>query len=94
MKILDELDRALTAVTNWRNGPMDQVAAAGHDARAFEGSANGWRFVIVDFEIESQCFPKGSRGWDGMATNDRGVIVRLPRPMAARGLRLAMRGMQ
>lgn len=38
-----------------------------HDARFFVGESDEWRLVVSDFEIESQGFPPGTRGYDGAA---------------------------
>lgn len=53
------------------------------DSRIFESFTDGWKFVIADFSIEDQGFPKGARGSDGMASSRKDlVMLRLPRGMA------------
>lgn len=59
------------------------------DSRCFTGTAGSWRFVLVDFEIESQGFPKGSRGYDGTAVSGT-MVIRLPRDIAREGFERAL----
>jgi hypothetical protein len=90
--ILADVEAAVDAVSDWQ--PADtsrepQFAANG--ARAFEGQANGWHFVITDFDLEDQGFPKGSRGCDGGARNStKGQVMHLTRELAQRGMAAAV----
>lgn len=87
-EVLAEAEAALAAVQNWTQdirGAGPEVRA--YKTRAFIGSAGGWNFVIVDFDIEDQGFPPGTRGYDGVARHDgNGVVLHLPRELAQKGL--------
>lgn len=58
------------------------------NARIYEGHGCGYRFVVCSFEIESQGFPTGSRGYDGAAYK-AGTLMRLTRELAELAVRLA-----
>jgi hypothetical protein len=68
--------------------PSDMVQDHDPTARAFLGLAPGWRMTVVSFNIESQGFPPGSRGYDGAAHHDT-ILIRLTRELAERAFKLA-----
>jgi hypothetical protein len=69
----------------------ENTDGAPHQMRAFVGTGDGWRIVVTSFEIESQGFPPGSRGYDGMACHLTGLVVRLTRDQARKGFAAAAR---
>lgn len=52
-------------------------------ARAYIGSLENARVLVVDFDISDQGFAAGSRGYDGAVTINK-TVIRLPRSLAAR----------
>lgn len=54
-----------------------------HDAVAYSASLGEWHVMVVSFEIESQGFPKGSVGYDGIVRKGYD-IVRMTRDVAER----------
>ena len=57
-ELLEEVESILPKVDNWLPHIRSDLP---EDARAFVGSYDGWKLVIVDFDIENQGFPPGSR---------------------------------
>jgi len=54
------------------------------------GKTKNMTFVLVEFDIESQGFPPGSKGYDGTASDPKSeAIMRLPRPLAERAFKRA-----
>ena len=51
------------------------------DAEGFLTSTENWNFVVVEFGIEDQGFPPGSKGYDGTAVRGS-TIMRLTRELA------------
>jgi hypothetical protein len=80
---LEAIEKALPLV-RWEptDGPKE------HDAKFFQGMAEGWSFTITSFDIENQGFPPGSRGYDGAAASGK-AIVRLTRELAEKAFKLA-----
>jgi hypothetical protein len=73
---------------SWTSEPPPQPNP--HDAKMFKGvwdtvGPDGgkvrWVFVAVSFEIESQGFPPGTRGFDGTLAKNH-VIIHIERDMA------------
>lgn len=54
-------------------------------------STKKWRYLAVEFDIEDQGFPPGSKGYDGTATSLVliGTIVRLTRELAEKAFKKA-----
>jgi hypothetical protein len=67
---------ALASVESWERKVSPDLAT--NDARFFSGHGPGCMFLVGDFEIASQGFPAGTRGYDGTACIG-GSVVRLPR---------------
>ena len=89
-EILAEASQALEQVVNWKPGPLPPEDC--YQTRCFVGSTETWSFVIMDFSIESQGFPSGSRGADGAATcMSKSLVLHLSRELAQRGLELALK---
>jgi hypothetical protein len=89
-KLLREIEEVLPKV-EWKVRD-DVLTQEAHEfvPRMFDGHAPGdWYFVVSDFEIESQGFPKGSRGYDGCGRNGA-VVIRLTRELAERAVKLAL----
>jgi hypothetical protein len=60
----------------------------------FTGDADGWFFVISDFDIAEQGFPPGTRGADRAARHTtKGIVLHLTRDLAARGAELAAKAL-
>jgi hypothetical protein len=77
-KLLDEIRKGL------EDEPLQEVAFGD----APEGStylrgqlASGWRLLVVEFDIEDQGFPPGSKGYDGTAAKGA-TIIRLTRELS------------
>lgn len=58
--------------------PQDETPA-----RAFMASNERWTITVVEFDIEYQGFPPGSKGYDGMVRKDA-TIVHMTREVAER----------
>ena len=82
-KMLREIDEDMREA-KWES----KEAPDGLDAKAYKGTSSRWEFVVVDFSIEDQGFPKGSRGYDGVARLGE-VILHLPREVAEAAFRFA-----
>lgn len=81
--LVAELDRVIPEVADWKLVASPELSAAG--ARSYIGHAAGWKLVVVDFDIEPQGFPEGSRGHDGAATHpERRIVYHLTREQATR----------
>lgn len=88
MDYLKEVESVLPKITNWKPEMRDDMPA---HARAFTGSAEGWKVVVVDFDISDQGFPPGTRGYDGAAHNFvEGVVLHLSRELAEKALQFAL----
>ncbi len=83
----DALRRAEAAIEHatWRKVPSPQEGSA----RAYEGSADGWRFTVIDFDISNQGFPPGSRGYDGAGVDQAKGVLHLTRELAEKAFKLA-----
>lgn len=57
-------------------------------ARGFIGEAGGWSFWVVDFNVENQGFPAGTRGYDGTGVKS-GTLLRLTRELAEKFFKAA-----
>lgn len=68
------------------DGPTRETNITG--VLVYEGSTSRWRFTVCSFNIESQSFPPGSRGYDGAAVKP-GVVLHLTRELAAQAVILA-----
>ena len=85
-----QIDSALLRVTDWERQHDPNLDT--HGGRAWSGTCEGWRFLVVDFDTEAQGFPAGSRGYDGTATHaERSIICRLTREQAKRAVEAALR---
>lgn len=82
-EITDALPRAV-----WDEIVSDDLEIAKYQARTFRGHVDNWRLVVIDFDIEDQGFPPGSRGYDGAATGGN-TVIHLPRALAERAFKLA-----
>ena len=69
-----EIEAAIKAVTSWTVENLPD--SPDPTARAYTGTANGWRVLVVDFAR-----PDGGRGQDGTAFKS-GLIVRLTPALA------------
>lgn len=93
MDLIAEIDAALPRVTDWQRERDAGIESRG--ARAWVGTIDGWRFLVVDFETESQGFPVGSRGYDGTAMHStRGIVFRLTIPQARIAVESAIKRVQ
>lgn len=52
-----------------------------NDAEGYLAHTHTWNYIAVEFGIEDQGFPPGSKGYDGTA-HKTGTVVRLPRDLA------------
>lgn len=86
-RILAEVTDALPRAVWNKIVPADPEIAK-YQTRTFQGHAGNWRIVVVDFDIEDQGFPPGSRGYDGAAT-DLHTVIHLPRDLAEHAFKLA-----
>jgi len=50
-------------------------------AKSILAHTHTWNYVLVEFDIEDQGFPPGSKGYDGTAFK-AGTVVHLPRELA------------
>lgn len=80
-RILNEIEMDLHS-TWWARVPLND------DAKCYRGHGSAWTFSVVDFDIEPQGFPKGSRGQDGSASRS-GLVVHLTRELSRRAVELA-----
>jgi len=78
--LLAEVEVALEKVTNW-----ERCGDPAPTARAFQGDADGWHFLVVDFTVHLDGHPYAEA--DGTAVKG-GVVVRLTRELARRGVAL------
>jgi|HubBroStandDraft_4_1064222.scaffolds.fasta_scaffold722136_1 hypothetical protein len=84
----------------WLNkDPAEEFQGAADDLKRLGTKAllgttpDGWRIVLVSFDISEQGFPEGTRGYDGAATKMPNFMVHLTREEAEAGFKLAMKGM-
>ncbi len=95
MSLQEEMKRELERVeavlphVKWQKADPAGAQAEDPTVKAYLGLAPGWRFTVVSYNIEPQGFPAGSRGYDGAAVHDPGVMVHLTRPLAERAFKLA-----
>lgn len=88
--IKDALHRIETALSKltWVHKPLDEARAW-----SYQGSGEGINVCVVEFNLEPQGFPKGSKGYDGAATivehHGSPVIVHLTRELAEKAYRIA-----
>lgn len=81
-KRLQEIrDVLATDEISWKEKSIPENPGNG---RAFQGFyKTEWIFLVVEFDIENQGFPPGSKGYDGTATDLRRVgIIHLTRELA------------
>lgn len=64
------------------------VPDAPNEAKAFIGEHSTTKFTVVSFEIESQGFPSGSRGYDGAISSGM-IVCRMTREFAEKAAHLA-----
>jgi hypothetical protein len=91
------IEEIIDKTKRWSELPMPADAPAG--AASYEGNLTlvnliggkktSWRFVVVEFSIEDQGFPAGSKGYDGTVTSSEGVVMRLTRAQAERAFKRA-----
>lgn len=80
-RILDEIEKDLPNVA-WREEELtDSALAEDSTINSYIGSSLKHRFLVVSFDIESQGFQKGARGYDGTVIRG-GMVMRLPRDFA------------
>ena len=77
-QILNEIQALLSKLT-WKSTPAP--ASDIHGPSAFTGSNDEWEITVIDFSIEDQGFPEGSRGYDGAARKGT-LVIRLTRELA------------
>jgi hypothetical protein len=77
----------------WEAVDVRDDASAYYTTEAFKGHTGSWVFTVVSFDIESQGFPKGSRGHDGAAAY-AGTILRLPRGLAEQAFKQAKKAVE
>jgi hypothetical protein len=93
-QILSEIKNVLqTGETNWKEVDVPTPEGKG-PARGFKGWHNHeWLFLVVEFDIEDQGFPPGSKGYDGTASNFKeGKVVRLTTELAREAFLVAQEG--
>jgi hypothetical protein len=84
MDYLREIEEVIPKIDDWKPEIIENSPV---DARAFTGTYGDWKLVIVDFDIENQGFPPGSRGYDGAASNrSKLALVHLTREVAKKAL--------
>lgn len=83
---LSAATRALDGEIQWTEGPPGEDE---HASATYVGRAPGWHFVVASFSIESQGFPPGSRGYDGVARSGT-TVLHLTRDLAERAVKMAM----
>ena len=86
-ELLRELDEVLPTV-EWKTvATPPGHGAEKYDAVFWEAHHPPWNMSLVDFDIEEQGFPKGSRGQDGAAMNsEKLTLVRMTREMAEKAV--------
>ena len=80
-QIVDALEKA-----TWKELPPP--SGNPYEARMWEGTTPDFRFVVLDFELDSQGFP-GERGADGAATGSGFAMIRLGHDLSERAVELA-----
>jgi hypothetical protein len=68
-----------------------EVESPGPDSKAFKAYSRNWNLLVISFDIESQGFPPGSRGYDGTAAGND-TVIRLTRELAEKLYREAANG--
>ena len=92
-KVLTECEAVLPKLS-WSR---ETHAAHGEEAElarlhtvGYVGLAEGWRVVVVSFDIEEQGFPPGTRGYDGACNSEKhNTVCRLTRELAERVFKIA-----
>lgn len=86
MDLLEEIERVLPTVTDWKAGNIDH-----REARTFEGFTpdGAWHLVALDFDIEDQGFPPGSRGYDGVGRKGS-LVIHFTRQLAEKVFQAAL----
>lgn len=82
-QVLEEITKALRGDVAWKGTDVPTPKGTA-PARGFKGWYNNeWLFLVVEFDIEPQGFPPGSKGYDGTASNmKKGAIIRLTTELA------------
>jgi hypothetical protein len=83
----DALRRASAAIEEATWSPLPDAPPGG---RAFLGLTPNWRFTVMDFDIEPQGFPAGSRGYDGAGVEQMMNVLHLTRELAEKAFKLAV----
>ena len=93
LKLLVEVEQDLDTDEFWK---IEKEAFGGDDvlvtkegvhwmstgeAEGFTAHTKNWNFAVVEFGIEDQGFPPGSKGYDGTA-HKTGTVLRLTRDLA------------
>lgn len=82
---LEAADKAAEGARWVASEPLNKVGefGGGGNVRGYEADKDGWHFVIASFDIESQGFPPGTRGYDGAARNEeKAIVLRLTRELS------------
>ena len=88
MNLLTEIENDLPNLV-WNEESLPDVARKEDPTvKSYVGASLKHRLLVVSFDIESQGFPKGSRGYDGTAIRN-GTIMRLPRELAEKAFKAA-----
>lgn len=85
--VLKEVETAIDKVQDWCQDPA--AGSVPEEMHAFHAHVDGWRIHVVDFDITEQGFDKRDRGYDGAASHERGVVIRLTRELAEKAARRA-----
>ncbi len=93
--LLEEIRGAIEHVKTWTPKPIESQLAKDRGARSFEGKADGWIILVLDYDLATAGAPPGSRGCDGSAISEVGVgrsphALRLPPAFAERAMARAV----
>jgi hypothetical protein len=79
---LQQAEQAIEQVKDWKREQLDERAVF------YSGTANGWNFRVVEFDVRNPGFPEGRHGVDGAGGKDL-LALHLTRDLAEKALKLA-----
>jgi hypothetical protein len=79
-ELVQEVEDAAPSLT-WSTLPPGNFPSA-LSVKGYQGRNGQWVITLMSFDVSDQGFPEGSRGYDGIGMK-KGVVLRLPREMAA-----------
>ena len=83
----EQIDEIANQIKNWK---LDDKSGSSHEYVGYVGDSKRYRLVCASFEIESQGFPKGARGYDGAMIDLKvGLFQRLTREQAEKVFMIA-----